>query len=215
MNVLLVDDHYSVRKGLALTLRGIDSQLHVDEAGNCAEATAFAGGRYYDLILLDLNMPGVAGLEALAVILGAFRDSPVVVVSAENDPHVVRQAIAAGAMGYVPKTTNEEITLDALRRVLEHSIYVPPNAQNVIGSHQVSPEERLLDDGALEGLTKRQKEVVEGVIQGKSNKEIARELGISDSTVKMHLSLAMRALNAARRTQVVSAAAKKLGMRLV
>lgn len=212
MRLLLVDDHPMVRDGLKHLLRELDADLHVDEAGDCSQATSLAGSGDYDLILLDLRMPGLAGLAALAAVREAFPASSVVVLSGEQDARIVRQAIEKGAMGFIPKSSTSSVMLQALRLVLARGIYLPPNALDATTSVEDQP--RQVVDVAIEGLSDRQMEVLRRVVQGKPNKVIARELAISEGTVKVHLSAVFRALKARNRTEIVFAAAK-LGLRLV
>src|SRR5215831_6260567 len=126
MNVLLIDDHALFREGLKFLLGSLDSALHVDEAGDCARALEHAGARSYDLVLLDLKMPGVAGLDALAALREAIPAAPLVVLSGEESPAVVRAAIERGAMGFIPKSSTPELLIQALRLVLARSVYLPP-----------------------------------------------------------------------------------------
>ncbi len=203
MNLLVVDDHPPVRDGFAHLLRKLDDQLHVDQAGDCAQATALAGSRDYKLILLDMKMPGLNGLDALAAIREAFPSALVVVVSGEDpNPRIVRLAIERGAVGYIPKSSPTDVMIGALRLVLANGQYIPPKLLVEISASD------------SKGLSDQQLEVVKRVARGMQNKEIARDLDISESTVKAHLSAAMQKLNAHNRTEIVYVAAK-LGLRLV
>ena len=214
MNVLLIDDHALFREGLKFLLRSLDAALEVDEAGDCAKALEHAASRSYDLVLLDLKIPGVAGLEALAALRDAIPDAPLVVLSGEDNPGVVRAAIERGAMGFIPKSSTPEVLIQALRLVLARGVYLPPA---VLGAARapasVAPPDAAAGEMMLPGLTPRQMDVLRCVIQGKSNKIIARELDVSEGTVKAHLSSVLRALDARNRTEAVYAAAK-LGLRL-
>jgi len=203
MNLLLIDDHPPVRDGFAYLLRKLDDQAQVDQAGDCAQATALAGRRDYKLILLDMKMPGLNGLDALAAIREAFPSSLVVIVSGEDaHPRVVRQAIERGAVGFIPKSSSTEVMIGALRLVLAKGQYIPPTLLGEIVA------------GDAKALSEQQLEVVRRVARGMQNKEIARELEISDATVKAHLSAAMQKLKARNRTEIVYVAAK-LGLKLV
>ena len=210
MNVLLIDDHALFREGLKFLLRSLDAALEVDEAGDCAKALEHAAVRSYDLVLLDLKMPGVAGLDALAALRDAIPAAPLVVLSGEDNPGVVRTAIERGAMGFIPKSSTPELLIQALRLVLARGVYLPPAVLDAAAAPAVSPE----TGAAVGGLTPRQMDVLRCVIQGKANKVIARELDISEGTVKAHLSSVLRAFGARNRTEAVYAAAK-LGLRLV
>lgn len=216
MKILLVDDHALFREGLKFLLRSLDAALEVAEAGNCAKALEQAATGAYDLVLLDLKMPGVEGLDALAALREAIPTAPLVVLSGVDDPAVVRAAIERGAMGFIPKSSTPEVMLQALRLVLAHGVYLPPTvletatASSVPAAAASPPNVR---QAVLSSLTPRQMDVLRCVIQGKPNKIIARELDVSEGTVKAHLSSVLRALDARNRTEAVYAAAK-LGLRL-
>jgi DNA-binding NarL/FixJ family response regulator len=212
MNILLVDDHALFREGLKFLLRSLDAALEVDEASDCAKALEHAAARSYDLVLLDLKIPGVAGLEALAALRDAVPGAPLVVLSGEDNPGVVRAAIERGAMGFIPKSSTPEVLIQALRLVLARGVYLPPAVLDAARA-PASVALPSMGDMMLPGLTPRQMDVLRCVIQGKSNKIIARELDVSEGTVKAHLSSVLRALDARNRTEAVYAAAK-LGLRL-
>jgi DNA-binding NarL/FixJ family response regulator len=216
MKILLIDDHALFREGLKFLLRSLDAALEVDEAGNCAKALEYAATRSYDLVLLDLKMPGVEGLDALAALREAIPGIPLVVVSGEDNPGVVRAAIERGAMGFIPKSSTPEVLVQALRLVLAHGVYLPPTVLDAAAV--TTPATAVVPQGAAGqpplGLTARQVDVLRCVIQGKPNKIIARELDISEGTVKAHLSSVLRAFGVRNRTEAVYAAAK-LGLRLV
>jgi len=216
MNVLLIDDHALFREGLKFLLRSLDAALEVDEASDCAKALEHAATRSYDLVLLDLKMPGVAGLEALAALREAVPGAPLVVLSGEDNPGVVRAAIERGAMGFIPKSSTPEVLIQALKLVLARGVYLPPAVLDAAGpaSAPVSAASQATAGQTLPGLTPRQMDVLRCVIQGKPNKIIARELEVSEGTVKAHLSSVLHALGTRNRTEAVYAAAK-LGLRLV
>ena len=214
MRILLVDDHALFREGLKFLLRSLDAELELEEAGDSAQALERASRRDYDLVLLDLKLPGVNGMDALRALREAVPAAPLVVLSGEEDPHVVREAIERGAMGFIPKSSTPEVLIQALRLVLARGVYLP---RAVLDSRSApAPAASPQADSAaarLLGLTPRQADVLRCVIQGKPNKIIARELDISEGTVKAHLSSVMHALGAHNRTEAVYAAAK-LGLRL-
>jgi DNA-binding NarL/FixJ family response regulator len=214
MILLLVDDHALFREGLKFLLRGLDDELVVDEAESCAAATGRQGQFSYDLILLDLNLPDLGGLEALAAVRAAFLQTPVVVLSGEDDPRTIRATIEQGAMGFVPKSSTPEILIQALKLILAHGVYLPVSALDSEAPPTVPLAARESADAAIAHLSSRQIEVLRCVIRGQPNKLIARSLALSESTVKAHLSAVFRALGAHNRTEAVYAAAK-LGLKLV
>jgi DNA-binding NarL/FixJ family response regulator len=211
VNLLLVDDHALFREGLKLLLAGLDSQAKLEEAGDLRQALKLAADGAFDLILLDLKMPGPNGLEALATLRDATAGAPIVVLSGEDDPVVVRAAIEHGAMGFIPKSSTPEVLIQALRLVLARGVYLPPLA---IGARATAALPSGSIESKLPGITDRQMDVLRCVIQGKPNKVIARDLDISEGTVKLHLSAVFRVLDVHNRTEAVYAAAK-LGLRLV
>ena len=217
MNILLVDDHALFRGGLKSLLKELGAGLVLDEAGNCAQALERCAERRHDLILLDLNMPGLNRLDALAALREAVPEVPVVVLSGEDEPRVVRAAIERGAMGFIPKSATPEVLIQALRLVLAHGVYLPVavlDAASALPAAQAAARADTAPAAVLPGLTPRQMDVLRCVIQGKPNKVIARELDVAEATVKVHLSSVLRAFGVRNRTEAVYAAAK-MGLRLV
>jgi DNA-binding NarL/FixJ family response regulator len=214
VNILLVDDHALFRAGMRYLLRRLDTELKLDEAGDCSEALRLLAGQSYDLALLDLTMPDIAGLVALDTLRAAAPGTPIVIISGEEDPGVVRAAIEHGAMGFIPKSSTPELLIQAIALVLANGVYLP---RTVLDMAHPAPlpgtPQAGADPAMLPGLTQRQMEVLRGVITGKTNKSIAQELKLSDATVKAHLTLTFRALGVSSRTEAIYAAAK-LGLRL-
>jgi DNA-binding NarL/FixJ family response regulator len=164
-----------------------------------------------DLVLLDLNIPGLAGIPALKAWRRRYPEVPVVVLSSADDRPTVLAAIAAGAAGFIPKSSPNEVLLNALRLVLAGGKYLPPEAlAPVAGSASRgagAATERALSLETL-GLTDRQAQVLKLLAAGKSNKLICRELDLAERTVKAHISAVFRALGVTTRTQAAIAAAK-------
>lgn len=205
MKLLIVDDHPLFRQGLRMLLQAIDASIQVEEAGDLGQALARVAGGSYDIVLLDLRMPGAQGMTALEELRSRLPPATLVVVSGEQSPDTVRAAIDAGAIGFIPKSLAPERMVEALRCVLDRRIYLPVDAFPGGAAEHASP---------LPELTERQVEVLRGVVRGKSNKSVARDLGVSSETVKSHLSAAMRALGAHNRTELVFIASQR-GLRLV
>ena len=214
MHLLLIDDHALFREGLKFLLRGLDEHLLIDEAGSVDAAVAKQDAAPFDLILLDLNLPGVGDLAALATVRDVYPQSPVVVLSGEDDPRMIRATIEHGAMGFVPKSSTPEILIQALRLILARGVYLPLSALDSEEPRADAIDAPANPDAVLRNLSPRQVEVLRCVIQGQPNKLIARYLALSESTVKQHLSAVLRTLGARNRTEAVYAAAK-LGLRLV
>jgi DNA-binding NarL/FixJ family response regulator len=210
LRALLVDDHHLFRQGLKFLLADLDPGIVFLEADSSAHALAFAGGLPIDLVLVDLHMPGANGMDALSAMRAAFSASAVVVLSSEDDPRAIRQAIELGACGFVPKASTPQVLIAALRLVLAGGTYLPPHVlRDWAGPAPVAPPAPAGADPVKrpEGLSGRQLEVLQKAIQGKANKVIAREMQLSEGTIKAHLSAAFRALGVQNRTEAVFAAA--------
>lgn len=206
MNVLLVDDHELFRSGLKFLLADLDESIAFFEAPSCTVALELAAKSKFDIILLDLNLPGVSGLDALALLRARIEEAIIVVVSADEDRESIRQAIEAGAAGYIPKASSHAIMMAALRLVLAGGVYLPTHTF----AAKLPPQEPAANGGpmSIKHMTDRQIETLRIAMQGKANKVIARELNISEATVKAHLSSVFRALGVKNRTEAVFAAAK-------
>ena len=198
--LLIADDHPLFREALrGAVVRVIpDAQLH--EAENAEGLYAMADAHPdADLLLLDLNMPGAQGFSALVHLRGLHPQLPVVMVSAREEPAVVRRALDHGAMGFIPKSSNAETLGAALRQVLDGDRVVPEIAS---AAPQTAPDEQEIAQRIRE-LTPQQFRVLQMVGSGKLNKQIGYELGVSEATIKAHMSAILRKLGASNRTQAV------------
>jgi len=207
MKILVADDHALFREGLRHVLLQFGAGVAVIEAPNCEQALSLSAlNPDLDLALLDLKMPGMDGFEAMSLLLERSPALPIVVLSSSEDPADMRRALEAGAMGFISKSETAQVILSALRLVLSGGIYVPPA---LVREGAIRAQSHA--SAASSRLTPRQLGVLSLVVQGKSNKMIARELDLSEATVKVHVSAIMKALNAINRTQVAMTA-KKLGL---
>lgn len=202
MNVLLVDDHVLFREGLRHLLDGIGASIAFTEAGNIAELHDIRSPSQFDLVLLDYRLPDISGLEALAAVREVFSTATVVVVSGEDDPATIHEVISQGASGFIPKSSSTQILLAALKLVLAGGVYLPPALLSI------GPGFSPTKNDVLQSLSLRQRQVLLEAIRGKANKVIARELDISDHTVKAHLAVAYRVLKVKNRSEAVYAAAR-------
>jgi DNA-binding NarL/FixJ family response regulator len=200
LRILTVDDHALFRRGLQLLLQNLDRDIEMMEFGSVEEALAQVVPGV-DLILLDFNLPGRQGLEGLAALREAYPSPAIVVLSGEDHGQTVRDAIEAGAAGYIPKSSTPEVLIEAIRLVLAHGVYIPPQAL------RASPVPART--AAETTLTARQLDVLRLALKGVPNKEIARELDLALGTVKAHLSMAYRSLGVRNRTEAVFAAARQ------
>jgi len=200
MRILIADDHTLFRRGLSLLLRQIYAQAEILEAADVPAALALGETlAACDLVLLDLNMAGMDGLVGLERIRAAAPAAKVVMISATTELDAIRAAIAAGARGYIPKSANDETLRHALPLILAGEVYVPPSVLSDFD--RPSGTANLPADSPLRALTQRQRDTLELLVRGLSNKEIARELGLLESTVKAHLKVVLKKLGAANRTQ--------------
>jgi DNA-binding NarL/FixJ family response regulator len=216
MKILLIDDHPLLRGGMRYLLRSLDADLEMDEASDGAQALDLVTTRQYDLVLLDLKMPGMNGMDALGALRNAIPGTPLVVLSGEEDPAMVRATIDGGAMGFIPKSSTPELLIQALRLVLAQGVYLPVTVLDPTYSAAASMSSSVHASAGrsmLPGLTPRQMDVLRCVIKGKPNKVIARELDVSEGTVKAHVAAVFFGLGVHNRTEAVYAAAK-LGLRL-
>ena len=205
MKILHADDHPMFREGLRFFLQLLDTQVTVLEASNVkATLDKLALEWPVDLLLLDLQMPGMGELEGFLAIRKSYPALPVVIVSGIRDPQMIRTLLDAGARGYIPKFAGSEQLLDALRRVLGGEVYLPDAVF-------LPPSLSSSDNGESVPLTSRQLQILPLLAEGMPNKRIADVLGLTEGTVKQHLKDLFRRLNASNRTQAVREA-RRLGL---
>lgn len=224
MKVLLVDDHPLILSALQTVIEGLGDQVRVIGVDSAAAArSTLLAQSDFDLVLLDLQLGDASGFDLLEEFRNAYPSLPVVVISASDRASDVIRSIDLGAMGFVPKRSSTEMLSQALRLVMSGGIYVPPMSlgaevapvrpgraanndrlqqiqqQAIASSYQTST--------GLEGLalTPRQTDVLALLLQGKPNKIIARELGVSVETIKDHVAAVLKALGVSSRTQAVLA----------
>lgn len=205
MKLLIVDDHAILREGLAAMLRQAGPDTEVLQASDGAQGVRIAEENLdLDAVFLDLEMPGTGGMSAVPEFGRRRPELPVIVLSSSEEPQDVRRALALGALGYVPKSAAPQTLLSALALVLSGNVYVPPLMLNpaALAGGPAAPN----GSGLRNSLTERQLEVLRRLSDGLSNKEIGRELGLSDKTVKAHITTVFKALNVVNRTQAASAA---------
>ncbi len=198
MKILVVDDHALVREGLRQVLQGIATGVEVLEAARCAVAFELAAAHQdIALILLDINMPDLSGLVALDRFGLRHPDMPVIMLSGLEDPNIMRQCFDRGAAGFLPKSSMSDILMEAVELVLAGGTYIPPEIQT-------APVNAPLSVPGLE-ITPRQHDVLQLILGGFSNKQIAQQLSLSEQTVKAHVTVILRTLKVETRTQIVVA----------
>jgi len=204
MQVLVVDDHPLILEALAQLLPQLHAGITVSVARDRVDAeAALDNDPDIALVLLDLALPGTRGLDFLADLQLDYPGVPVVVLSATHDQATVTAALAAGARGFVPKTSNAAALYEVLRKVVDGGVYLAADARPGPESDGVhlSPDEL--------GLTARQGDVLKLLVQGKPNKLICRDLKLSEGTVKVHVSAILKALHVHSRTQAVAELARR------
>ena len=203
---MIADDHPLFRGALREAVTGLFGRAEVAEAGTFEEVSELLerGGSDIDLILLDLRMPGVRGFSSLMYLRAQYPSLPIVVVSASDDPAVIRRCIDFGASGFIPKTLGIEALRQAIARVLQGEVWTPPD----VDLTRQSDGEITAMIARLSTLTPQQVRVLMMLSAGLLNKQIAYELGVSEATVKAHVSAILQKLGVESRTQAVIAAGK-------
>ncbi|GAA0904874.1 response regulator transcription factor [Rothia nasimurium] len=204
VQVLIADDHPLFRDALqrAVVAAVPDATVHAADSVPALFALIESLPEA-DLLLMDLHMPGARGFSALAHIRGQYPGLPTIVVSGHEEAQIARRAIAHGASAYIPKSAAVDTIVEAVRSVLDGDVWLPP--QLVIGQAELKPDEA---DMAVRvaSLTPQQFRVLNMIAEGLLNKQIAYDLGVSEATVKAHMTAIMRKLGVSNRTQVALAA---------
>ena len=204
-HLVIADDHPLFRGALREAVSGLLARVEIAEAGSFEEVSKLLDhGSETDLILLDLAMPGVRGFSGLMYLRAQYPTVPVVVVSANDDPAVIRRCMDFGASGFIPKTLGIEQMRGAVIAVLKGEVWTPPDVDLTTG---VDVEAAGLMQ-RLATLTPQQVRVLMMLSEGLLNKQIAYELGVSEATVKAHVSAILQKLGVESRTQAVIAAGK-------
>jgi len=197
MKILLADDHPLMREAVRQVLEQLDVQIDILDAQDYPSLfRQTAQHADIDLALVDLNMPGLPGVHGIIEFRTRFPDIPLVVLSASESPLDIRSVLDAGALGYIPKASTTAVMLSALQQVLAGEVYSPHLSDEADNS--------FLSGATSENrLTTRQIEVLRLMQQGHPNKTIARKLGLTEGTVKVHVAAIFRALGVRNRTEAV------------
>jgi DNA-binding NarL/FixJ family response regulator len=202
LRILVIEDHALVREGLLLALKALEEDGTTGEllgARDADEATLrLEANDDFDLILLDLMLPGTGGMAFLGVIRKRFPHIPVVILSALDDADTVMKAMRQGAAGFVSKASPTDVLLGALREVLAGEIWLPPEYRDMSGKRR-----RAKTVAERYGLTKSQARVLELLAEGKTNREIAALLDVTEGTVKIHASAIFKAMGVGNGSQAL------------
>jgi DNA-binding NarL/FixJ family response regulator len=207
-HLVIADDHPLFRDALRQAVASVVSSAAIAEAGSFDELTALLEkDADVDLILLDLSMPGISGFSGLIYLRAQYPAIPVVIVSASDDVTTIRRSLDFGASGFIPKRFGVDTLRDAVMKVMDGDVWVPADTDL---SSSGDPEMARLRD-RLVTLTPQQVRVLMMLSEGLLNKQIAYELGVSEATIKAHVSAILQKLGVESRTQAVIAAAKIAG----
>jgi DNA-binding NarL/FixJ family response regulator len=205
LRLLVVDDHAMVREGLLQILRKLGPNVAQYEAQDAESALLLLETeKEFDLVLLDIMLPGTNGLSLLGILRKRFPAIPVVVLSALDDLDTVNRAMRLGASGYVTKTGDGDMLLDALKRVLAGEAYLPLHLHDKLSVSLSSGLGRSRTLLGRYGLTEGQRRVTELLREGKSNREIGDLLGLTEGTVKVHVSKIFRKLGVVSRAEAIA-----------
>lgn len=207
MNILIADDHALVRENLGAFLSRFPIRANVVEAGTLDEAVEAASSlSSLGLIILDLMMPGMHGIAGINVMVERFPDTPIVVLSGSTRQDDIDGALQLGAKGFIPKIFSGKEMIEALRKVLDGEIFIPDMAAHANGPtrEQAAPAQPQQESEEFKQLTARERQVLGFLVKGNPNKTIARELGLQEITVKVHLQNVYRKLGVSNRTHTVA-----------
>lgn len=202
MRVLIADDHDLVRETIALFLSQA-GDFEAETANSLSTALSAIAVKPFDIVLLDYNMPGMNGLEGVKKALEANGEKTVALLSGTAPKGVAQEALAIGAIGFLPKTLGAQSLINAIRFMASGEAYMPISVMR--------EEEAALSNPLAKNLSKRELQVLEGLCKGKANKEIARDLDLQEVTIKLHVKTLCRKLDARNRTQAAMMA-KEAGL---
>jgi len=192
IKVLVVDDHPIMRFGIAAIIQATPDMTTVAQAGSGEEAVELYEKHLPDITLVDLRLPGISGVEVIRTVMARHHEARFVVLTTYEGDEDIHQALEAGARSYIIKGMPHNALVSALRRVHAGGRFLPTPVSRALSSRMPDSE-----------LSAREREVLNLIVRGKSNKEIATELGITESTVKCHVSVILMRLNVSDRTQAV------------
>lgn len=195
MKALLADDHDLIRQGVKLLITRYDKKSNILESTNFHDTLKIVQDNYdLDLIVLDLFMPDTSGTQTIRTLRQEAPCTPIMVVSSSDQIEDIKSALALGANGYVPKSSSNDILYSAIELIMSGGIYIPQQALDLTPAVSIEPESVL---------TGRQIETLQLMAEGKSNKEIADMMHITEHTVKSHITMIFNHLNVKNRTQAV------------
>ena len=207
MKLILADDHTLFRNGLALLLKAHSADCEIWEGDGLDAALAEAQAHPdANIALLDLHMPGMEGVQGIRRFVEANPALPLIILTGADDPQQIHDVLAAGASGFIPKSSTPAVMLSAIQLVLSGGTYIPPQALSNAPTSAPSRAGSNVREHAQTQLTERQMQVLRLLAAGKPNKAICRELDIEEGTVKAHIATIFRVLDVVNRTQAATVA---------
>ena len=203
MNILIADDHELIREGIRQSLQELDQHAVIFEAEDEAQVQDILQSEQIDVLLLDLVLPDGKSFKLLESATLEYPEMKIAMLTASDDVNDVRRCMDYGASAFITKTSGKSNIVNALRLVISGGVFISPELIDKLHQSQKDVEKNLDDETKIESLTSRQKQVLELVCQGSSNKEIANILGLSGNTVKIHVTAILRSLEVSNRTQAV------------
>ena len=203
MNILIADDHELIREGIRQSLQELNQNGEVFEAEDEQQVEAVLQSERVDLLLLDLVLPKGKSFQLLEMAINTYPDMKVAMLTASEDINDVRKCMDLGASAFITKTSGKSNLVKALRLIITGGVYISPELIEKINHPQTDTTANGEDEEKFNALTRRQREVLALVCEGSSNKEIAHLLGLSDNTVKIHVTAILKSLNVRNRTQAV------------
>lgn len=198
IRILVVDDHPIMRFGIATIIDATPDMATIAQAGSGEEAIELYEEHLPDITLMDLRLPGMSGVDAIRTIMARHRNARFVVLTTYEGDEDIHQALEAGARSYIVKGMPHDALVSAVRRVYAGGRFLPPPVSRALSSRTPNSD-----------LSSREREVLKLIVKGRSNKEIAGDLGITEATVKCHVGVILSRLNVSDRTQAAIAALQR------
>jgi len=209
IRLLLVDDHKVVRSGLRMLLEGEQGLEIVGEAGTARAALELVESLHPDIVLMDIGLPDLSGIDATREIKKLYPQTAVVALTIHEDEEYFFKMLDAGASGYVPKRAAPEELLTAIQAAANNEVYIYPSLAKLLVRDFLSRDPQSKQEPSLDGLSEREQEVLTYLAEGVGNDEIANILSISPKTVARHRENIMSKLNLHTRTELVKYAIRK------
>ena len=208
MKVLITDEQSLFRDGLSLRLKQINQDIHILQSANLIEMQKLLSKEPdIDILILDIDLAELSATEVINKIKTTAPNTKIVAISASEDTRNIRKILSNGVKGYIPKKSDSNILSGALKLILDGGTYIPL----AMLENNIDYNKNIQQHSLKKNLTNRQSQVLDLIAQGKSNKQIAYDMGVSEATVKLHINALLRSLKVNNRTQAVITA-QKLGL---